>query len=333
MVYVDDIILVTNDQNKLKEVKEKLNIEFETIDLGEVQKFLGMEVCRDRNTHIIVIHQERMIRKLLGKYKMNKNARKITTPMLTSDASRKMQEENKENELTSEEKFLFRCIAGALLYLSNTTQPDITFAVNTLCRKMDKPKRVDWIGVRRVLRYLNSTIQLGIKFTGKTDTLECYPDATLGLSDVEGKSTTRYAIRLFGDLICWRTKRQTNIAQLLAEAEFMAMSTACKELISIFEMNKQILRMYEIPTIYEDNTAAIKLAKTEECQTLRHVVNLCYHYIRSQVKENDVRLEWISTKEQIGDMFTKALPSTSFCKFRNELMCDYSQLQMALTEG
>ena len=42
IVYVDDILIATNDKEKLKEIKTQLNHEFETSDLGEVKKFLGI---------------------------------------------------------------------------------------------------------------------------------------------------------------------------------------------------------------------------------------------------------------------------------------------------
>jgi len=49
VVYVDDLILVCNDQNKLLQIKEELNQKFEMKDLGELHFFLGMEVERNRD--------------------------------------------------------------------------------------------------------------------------------------------------------------------------------------------------------------------------------------------------------------------------------------------
>ena len=171
-----------------------------------------------------------------------------------------------------------------------------------------------------MLRYLSGTSSLGLIFRGKGDGIECFPDASLGLNDREGRSTTGYAIKLFGDLVCWRSKLQTQIALSSAEAEYVAMSMACKEVVSLNDMNRKFLRIDKIPLFFEDNMAAIKLAKTEESKTLRHLVNLYHHYIRNEVKAKRVQIEWISTKEQLGDFFTKALGKPDFCKFRNEIM-------------
>jgi len=49
VVYVDDLILVGNDQNKLLQIKEELSQKFEMKDLGELHFFLGMEVERNRD--------------------------------------------------------------------------------------------------------------------------------------------------------------------------------------------------------------------------------------------------------------------------------------------
>jgi len=154
---------------------------------------------------------------------------------------------------------------------------------------------------------LNGTKSLGIKFEGKHEGIVCYPDASLGLSDSEGKSTTGYAIQLFGDLICWRTKRQTQVALSSTEAEFVAMSMACKKLANIREKSRHILKVNAVPLLLEDNRAAIKLAKTEESQVLRHLVNLYYHFVRSEVKSKNVTIEWINSQDQLGDFFLQKL--------------------------
>jgi len=100
------------------------------------------------------------------------------------------------------------------------------------------------------------------------------------------------------------------------------MSLACKELSSIHELGKRILGIEQTPIIFEDNKAAIKLAVTEESQTLRHLVNLCYHFVRQQVRTGQVKIEWIRSEDQLGDMFTKALASPKLIKFRDSFMCD-----------
>jgi len=86
LVYVDDIILTTNDDEKLQEIKMKFSQEFETTDLGEVQKFLGMEIYRDRSRKLMVLHQKSLIESILKKFYIDENCRTVSTPMLSTDA-------------------------------------------------------------------------------------------------------------------------------------------------------------------------------------------------------------------------------------------------------
>ena len=75
-----------------------------------------------------------------------------------------------------------------------------------------------------------------------------------------------------------------------------------------------------IPTIHCDNKAAVKVAMSEDSTTFKHVVKLCYHYIRFEVCKRNVVLRWISGKVQIGDIFTKALGREKFEFFRKFLV-------------
>jgi len=49
-------------------------------------------------------------------------------------------------------------------------------------------------------------------------------------------------------------------------------------------MCKRLIKTKIVPTVYEDNKAAIELAQTEESTTLKHLVNLCYHYVRFEAR-------------------------------------------------
>lgn len=317
LLYVDDILVATNSQSKMNEIKTKLASEFSMTNLGEPRKFLGMQIERDRTTKRMFIHQQKFTESVLRRFNMT-NAKVVNTPMVTRDAERKVN----ESEVNHEKSGLipYRQAIGSLLYLSNGTRPDITYAVNILSRKQSSFEEKDWRQVKRVLRYLKGTGTHGILFKGERDDLRCYPDASLGLNDEKGQSTSGYAIYLFGDVVSWRTKKQNHVALSSAEAEFVAMRLASREVTNLMEMCKRIAIVKVSAAIYEDNKAAIELAKTEESKTLKHLVNLSYHHGRSEVQSGRVNLQWISTQNQVGDFFTKALPYAKFCEFRDMLM-------------
>jgi len=304
-----------------------LEKEFETKNLGEVKKFLGMEIVRDRKNQTVVVHQKGMITSVIKKFDLYGTLRTSSTPMATTDAERKIIPEKRIKTLFDPKRIPYRNAIGTLSYIANATRPDIMFAVNYLSRRQQNYGEKEWEQVKRIFRYLKGTANLGIKFDGKGDRVECYVDASLGLNEENARSTSGYVVTMFGDPVAWKTQLQRQVALSSAESEYVAMSQACKEIISIQALATRLGRVTKIPRLYEDNRASIKLAITEESQTLRHLVKLSYHYVRQLSSERRIEIQWISTKQQIGDFFTKALAREQFEKFRNKLMREFDLLQ------
>ena len=360
LVYVDDILIVTNDTNKEQEVIQGLSKDFTITDLGEPEKYLGIDLTRDRKNQIIKLTQETWTKETIGKFDLGKSKRVVKTPMLTNDAvvkskiktknisKSKHKNANKNKVITNiktkiplskqdlkqyrdipnppgfnQRNYPYRNAIGALLYLNNSTRPDISFAVNRLGRRQCNYGYSDWLEIQRVLRYIRDTSNLGLTYTYSNeleDAFEIFVDASLGSGKDEGRSTTGFAIMIDGNLVDWKTLLQKHVSLSSAEAEYVAMSRVCREIVSIQALCK-ILFNYNIkPTIYEDNRAAKKVAQTEESQTFRHLVDLHYHYVRQLYKEGKIDIEWINTDDQLGDFFTKAQPAPKFIPNRNKLM-------------
>jgi hypothetical protein len=70
VVYVDDLILMCNDQNKLLQIKEELSQKFEMKDLGELHFFFGMEVERNCNERLPCINQIKYLKEILKHFRM-----------------------------------------------------------------------------------------------------------------------------------------------------------------------------------------------------------------------------------------------------------------------
>ncbi len=275
LLYVDDILVASNSSDKMQEIKSHLSQEFEMTDLGEPAKFLGIEIRRDRKNKTIAINQKNFIEVLLRKFDVY-DVNAVSTPMVAYNSSQAITENSDAKEIAD---VPYRQAIGSLIYLQNGTRPDITYSVNVLSRKQSNYTYHNWTQIKCIFRYLKGTKELYIVYRGKEECLACYPDASLGFNDPDGESTSGYAMFMFGDLLSWRTKKQSHIALSSAEAEYIAMSLACKELASTREMMRCLLQVRVTPIIYEDNRAAIELAVTDESRTLKHIVKLCYHYV------------------------------------------------------
>lgn len=58
VVYVDDLVIVSNDQEFLNSVKRGFSESFAVRDLGELYYFFGIKVDRDRINRVIFLSQE-----------------------------------------------------------------------------------------------------------------------------------------------------------------------------------------------------------------------------------------------------------------------------------
>ena len=72
-------------------------------------------------------------------------------------------------------------------------------------------------------------------------------------------------------------------------------------------------------TIYCDNTSAISLNKNPVMHSRTKHIPIKYHFLREQVAEQNIALEYISTKEQIADIFTKPLSQEAFKRLRQKM--------------
>lgn len=77
--------------------------------------------------------------------------------------------------------------------------------------------------------------------------------------------------------------------------------------------------MFELVTIHCDNTSAINISKNPILHARTKHINLKYHFLRERVQEKQVRMEYVSSKEQLVDIFTKPLPKTTFEYLRGRL--------------
>uniref|UniRef100_A0ABD2X5Q2 Reverse transcriptase Ty1/copia-type domain-containing protein n=1 Tax=Trichogramma kaykai TaxID=54128 RepID=A0ABD2X5Q2_9HYME len=304
------MLIASNDNCKLDEIKTKLVLEFKMTDLGEPQSFLDMKIVRDRQNRVLTLTLEDYIIKLLKSFGYSEMHTQ-KTPMAknrTENQERKAREEfDDEPQVVSVENHSYRALIGSLLYLASTVRPDISYAVNVLSRHQINPTELEWTMAKRVCRYLKHTKHIGLRFTGKTAGLEGYLDARY--ADCKGSLTTSgYIIKLFGDPIAWKTRKVNLVSLSTCESEYVAMSIACQELIGLHQSIKLLLDRDLTPlTLYCDNMAAE--ASCLVCSNkLRHDIEIKYHYVRECVVKNLVKVVWIRSRDQLADIFTKPLP-------------------------
>jgi hypothetical protein len=112
--------------------------------------------------------------------------------------------------------------AQLLMYLSNTTSPDITYVVSKLARYMAKPTMASLLAAKRVLRYLKGTTDLGLTFNVKNGlrTATITADADYAGDPETKRSTTGFSFHIHGGTISWKCKLQPTVALSSMKAEY-----------------------------------------------------------------------------------------------------------------
>jgi hypothetical protein len=146
LVYVDDIIIATNDSTSISPLTYFLDTQFKLKDLGPLKFFLGLEIAR--NSKGISICQKKYALDILEDDGLLA-AKPVTFPMET----------NLKLSRTSGESLVdptsYRRLVGRLLYLT-ITRPDIAYSVQILSQFMESPRQPHFDVVVRVLRYIKS---------------------------------------------------------------------------------------------------------------------------------------------------------------------------------
>ena len=128
--------------------------EFEKTDLGNLSYFLGMEFIRTEKG--IILHQRKYVKEVLKKFRMLES-NPASSPI---EANLKLEKGGEEEKVDAT---LFKQIVGLLRYLCNN-RPDIGFSVGLVSTYMDDPRIFHMKAERRIIRYLNGTINYIIFF-------------------------------------------------------------------------------------------------------------------------------------------------------------------------
>ena len=132
-------------------------------------------------------------------------------------------------------------------------------------------------------------------------------------------STSGYVFCLNGGAISWKSKKQDCVSLSTAEAEYVALSSAAQESVWLKKLITELGRPPSGPmTIYEDNHSAIAMQKSSIPRRAKHI-DIKHHFVREQVANKNIALEYCSTRDMAGNMLTKGLSREQFCTPRRKI--------------
>jgi histone deacetylase 1/2 len=178
-----------------------------------------------------------------------------------------------------------------------------------------------WTAVKRILRYVSNTAHLGITFQkSRSMLLSAFTDADWAGDLDDRRSTGGFAIFVGPNLVSWSSRKQRTVSRSSTEAEYKALANATTELIWVESLLRELgVRLTERPCLWCDNLGATFLSANPVFHARTKHIEIDFHFVRERVARRQLDIKFISSKDQVADGFTKALPVVRLQEFRRNL--------------
>ncbi|GJX27380.1 retrovirus-related pol polyprotein from transposon TNT 1-94 [Tanacetum coccineum] len=256
-IYVDDIIFASTDLNACNIFSKEMSSKFQMSMMGQMSFFLGLQVSQSPGG--IFINQAKYALETLKKYGMD-----LSDPVDTPMVDRLKLDEDLMG--TPVDQTRFRGMVGSLMYLT-ASRPDLVFAVCMCARYQAKPTKKHFEAIKRVFRYLKGTIHMGLWYPkDNAMSLTAYADADHAGCQDSRRSTSGSAQFLGDRLVSWSSKKQRSTAISTTEAEYIAMSGCCAQILWMRSQLKDYGFEFNKIPLYCDNKSSIALC----CNNVQH---------------------------------------------------------------
>lgn len=221
----------------------------------------------------------------------------------------------------------YRSMVGALQYLT-FTRLDLAFSVHQLCQFMQSPITTHLEAAKRVLHYVRGTLTHGVHLSHGPLTLSAF-------TMLIGKGIHLIGNLLLVSLCFWglilshgplRSKPQFLGPPLKLSIVMATIAAELSWLITLF--HELHLVLHHIPSLWCDNVSAIALAFSLVFHARAKHVKVGYHFIQEKVLHYDLCVQFVSSKDNLADVFTKPLATPLFLQFKDKLMAFSSTIRL-----
>ena len=201
------------------------------------------------------------------------------------------------------------------------TRPNIYYKVTRLSQGRAKPNSFHLTKAKHVLWYLKSIINKSLIFKKLQKPLK------LGFCDTDWanlsdrKSVSGFSFRWADNnpMISWKSKKQNSAALSTCKVEFIAISSLASQALYLRALLRTMTELESLKypkTIHCDNQSSIVLVKNLVIhQSLKHI-DIKFQFIRDEINKVSILLEYIETKKNVVDVFTKPTIGIKLNTFR-----------------
>ncbi|XP_057452665.1 secreted RxLR effector protein 161-like [Lotus japonicus] len=211
-------------------------------------------------------------------------------------------------------------MVGSLRYICHT-RPEISFSVGVVSRFMSDPRQSHLLAIKKIMRYLRGTLDLGILFPHQKSNcnlkLVSYSDSDW-CGDIMDRKSTMGNIFLLGDApVSWCSKKQPVVALSTCEAEYISACFAACQAVWLSSLLEELKAGFGSKIEFlVDNKSAIDLAKNLVSHGRSKHIETKFHYLRQQVDSGKIKIEYCPTDSQLADILTKGLKIEKFKEMR-----------------
>jgi hypothetical protein len=314
ILYVDDLLITSQSAEGIEALKDHLRSRVGELKFrgGPKHSYLGM-VFDFKDTGVKVT-QPKFIDELTRHPLASGHA---LTP--AADSLRDIDPSAKLLDISQTKDF--HSTIAKCLYLAKRTRPDLLTVVSFLTTRVMAPTVQDWRKLGRLLRYINSTRELGVKLSAQQPIeITASIDASYGVH-ADGKSHSGICISIGKGAVFAKSTRQKIVTKSSAEAELVALSDGASQVI--WSRDFLINQGYTCaPAVIEqDNMSTIASMKKgyHASERSRHIA-IKYFWLHDRMKGNEIDLKYTVTDDMIADMLTKPLQGERFERLRGLLL-------------
>ena len=312
--HVDDVLITSVKESNVKWLLSELKSEFKEIkeQSGKLLTYLGLQLEKSDSGDKLFVTMNNLYEDVIKGRK-----RGVSTPA-QNDLFK-----TGESELLSDPiKKEFHSMVAKLLYLARMVRPDIMFAVAFLTTRVAIPNQNDLAKLNRILDYLYGTKNLKFIISNVGfDNVSSMIDASFA-KHKDAMSHTGYIITVGGTPILFGSSKQKIITTNSTDAELVAVSDKFLHTMKIH--NFIVSQGYKLnsPIIFQDNMSVITIIKSADHNHTNKYMHVRSENIKLFLNNEDIKIEYLPTKQMLADVFTKPLQGELFNEMRSKLLGD-----------
>jgi hypothetical protein len=325
VVYVDDLAIGARRKEDQESAITDLCARFKATRGGALNWMLGLCIEQSvvNGSPHIRISQRAYVEALQKRFGFARDkCKRKTTPIVAAQDRLVPRDVAKEGEATPAERHEFASLLGALNWLGQCTRPDLCYALSKLAQFTQQPTQSHIRLLKGVLRYVVGTIGYGIEYGGKqpghgVKKILAHSNSDFAAaSNPSAKSILGYVVFINGGAVSWRSKLQSLTALSTAEAEYVALCEAARE-VKFLANVVQFLGLshsFGAPIIMGDNKAAHKIANNPAFHSWTKHFDVKVHFVRELVARKEIVLHQVATADNAADVLTKQSDQKRFAK-------------------